>query len=264
MSNISDEELSYPNKPAPPNTIALVDGEAGNPWKETVHGPEALQVKPSYVHNSELREEIPSTAAQSSSAETDSRPSASEDVLREFDPLADTKEAESRMAWETSEGHPMPPPKGKGLCDIEGHDHVPHSAPPTEHPLPSKSGSSSAIGFPSLVSLAKSLTLSRVRPRSLDTAPAEVTDTITAVMSSSKHRPTQSVAATSGSWAEETPGDGGPAGTFERQDSDEPPPFDFQKFLDQMKTKSAEPVAKYLRSYVQIPLRSGVAKDLRR
>jgi Rab5 GDP/GTP exchange factor len=26
--------------------------------------------------------------------------------------------------------------------------------------------------------------------------------------------------------------------------------FDFQKFLDQMKTKGAEPVAKYLRSYV--------------
>lgn len=28
--------------------------------------------------------------------------------------------------------------------------------------------------------------------------------------------------------------------------------FDFQKFLDQMKTKSAEPVSKYLRSYVLI------------
>ena len=30
-----------------------------------------------------------------------------------------------------------------------------------------------------------------------------------------------------------------------RQD---PPPFDFQLFLDQMKSRSAEPVAKYLRS----------------
>ena len=30
----------------------------------------------------------------------------------------------------------------------------------------------------------------------------------------------------------------------------EPPQFDFQRFLDQMKTKSADPVAKYLRSYV--------------
>jgi len=31
---------------------------------------------------------------------------------------------------------------------------------------------------------------------------------------------------------------------------DKNPPFDFQKLLDQMKTKSAEPVARYLRSYV--------------
>jgi Rab5 GDP/GTP exchange factor len=31
---------------------------------------------------------------------------------------------------------------------------------------------------------------------------------------------------------------------------DKDPPFDFQKFLDQMKTKSAEPVARYLRSCV--------------
>lgn len=31
---------------------------------------------------------------------------------------------------------------------------------------------------------------------------------------------------------------------------DKDPPFDFQKFLDQMKSKSAEPVARYLRSFV--------------
>jgi hypothetical protein len=31
---------------------------------------------------------------------------------------------------------------------------------------------------------------------------------------------------------------------------DKDPPFDFQKFLDQMKTKSAEPVARYLRSFL--------------
>jgi hypothetical protein len=33
-------------------------------------------------------------------------------------------------------------------------------------------------------------------------------------------------------------------------DKDQPPPFDFQFFLEQMKSKPAEPVAKYLRSYV--------------
>jgi Rab5 GDP/GTP exchange factor len=32
------------------------------------------------------------------------------------------------------------------------------------------------------------------------------------------------------------------------------PPFDFQKFLDQMKSKSAEPVARYLRSCVMLHL----------
>jgi len=33
-------------------------------------------------------------------------------------------------------------------------------------------------------------------------------------------------------------------------DKDQPPPFDFQSFLEQIKSKPAEPVAKYLRSYV--------------
>ena len=37
-----------------------------------------------------------------------------------------------------------------------------------------------------------------------------------------------------------------PSGKDKEQD---PPQFDFQKFLDQMKKKGAEPVAKYLRSY---------------
>jgi len=34
-------------------------------------------------------------------------------------------------------------------------------------------------------------------------------------------------------------------------DKDQPPPFDFQSFLEQIKSKPAEPVAKYLRSCVQ-------------
>ena len=37
----------------------------------------------------------------------------------------------------------------------------------------------------------------------------------------------------------------------EREDEKEPP-FDFQQFLDQMKSKGAEPVARYLRSYVAV------------
>ncbi|OBZ73998.1 Vacuolar protein sorting-associated protein 9a [Grifola frondosa] len=38
--------------------------------------------------------------------------------------------------------------------------------------------------------------------------------------------------------------------TFGERERSGIPPFDFQKFLDQMKLKGAEPVAKYLRSYV--------------
>lgn len=34
------------------------------------------------------------------------------------------------------------------------------------------------------------------------------------------------------------------------KDKDKDPSFDFQKFLDQMKSKGAEPVARYLRSCV--------------
>jgi Rab5 GDP/GTP exchange factor len=38
--------------------------------------------------------------------------------------------------------------------------------------------------------------------------------------------------------------------TMGETERNEPPPFDFQLFLDQMKSRSAEPVAKYLRSCV--------------
>ena len=43
-------------------------------------------------------------------------------------------------------------------------------------------------------------------------------------------------------------------------DKDQPPQFDFQSFLEQMKSKPAEPVAKYLRSYVMISLRLGLTR----
>ena len=40
--------------------------------------------------------------------------------------------------------------------------------------------------------------------------------------------------------------------TTPRRDKD--PQFDFQTFLDQMKSRSADPIAKYLRSHVLSPL----------
>lgn len=42
-----------------------------------------------------------------------------------------------------------------------------------------------------------------------------------------------------------------PKSTAKDVDRDQPPPFDFQSFLEQMKSKAADPVAKYLRSCVR-------------
>lgn len=250
MSIISDEEPLGARKRESLDAPTPEGGEVENPWKETQPAHDALQPSgTAYVSDAELKERLPSTAAQSSSTATEPLPRASEDVLREFDPLADTKEAESRLAWEISEGHPMPPPKEEGTNDMNEPGPVPQSTSSSEPPaVPSKSATSTGIAFPSLASLAKSLTLSRARPRSLDATPRDVKDAHAAALALSRSQPITPDVSTTARAPDRTSGASGEAGDSERQEPDEPPPFDFQKFLDQMKVKGAEPVAKYLRS----------------
>ncbi|KIP01499.1 hypothetical protein PHLGIDRAFT_131242 [Phlebiopsis gigantea 11061_1 CR5-6] len=176
---------------------------------------------------------------ESTPVETRPRP----EILLEFDPLASSEERAAKEAWETSESHP-PPPRPAPLSLPEPEDIPPPPPSKNADDLPARSTPLSS--FPSLAALARTFALpltSRTRPRSLDTAAAVPSPaTLSSFASQQQLPPTIESAPQSGRSTPSTR-----SGTTT---SGDPPPFDFQKFLDQMKLKAAEPVAKYLRSFL--------------
>lgn len=175
------------------------------------------------------------------------------DVLHEFDPLAVQEEKAAKEAWENAESHPQvspPPPPEAPHKSTEGGGSGGESGPPA---VPAKTveeparPSSPMSSFPSLAALARTFALpltSRQRPRSLDSATAVPSPATLSSFASQQQagRPSESGSA---------PGSGAstPTSRAGRSNDGDPPQFDFQRFLEQMKSKSAEPVAKYLRSY---------------
>ena len=166
----------------------------------------------------------------------------SKDFLKEFDPL---EEEVAREAWKNSDGHPppprtpSPPPPAPQIKEL--------LVSPTS-PSPPDSGSLSSSSFPSLASLARNLalpSLSRPRPLSLDGArpvpsPATLSSLAAQQEPSTGQEPSTSASHSASDTSSPT--------SNSRQNLDIP--FDFQHFLDQMKSRSADPVSKYLRSYV--------------
>lgn len=165
----------------------------------------------------------------------------SKDVLSEFDPLADAEEKESRDAWASSESHP-PPPRTPS----------PPPEPPAkdDHPAASAISPASSASFASLAALARSFSipLARSRPVSMDMAkPVPSPSTMSSFVSQQQRPHTSPSTPTKASLPLTDDTEDSEAG----KDNDEIP-FDFQKFLDQMKSRSAEPVAKYLKSCVSL------------
>ncbi|PPQ98935.1 hypothetical protein CVT24_003562 [Panaeolus cyanescens] len=195
-----------------------------------------------------LKEEIPITPPPKEEVR--------KDVLDEFDPLvASPEEKAARDAWESSEGHP-PPPRTPSPPTPPVKDSTASTPAPTEDTTPNAlSPSQSAVpiaspsSFPSLAAFARSFSIPLVRPRpvSLDATVKAVPSPATAASfaaqqdasrGDSSKRPTSGTSTpnrTGSGPSSPKPNDGG---------------FDFQRFLDQMKTRSAEPVSKYLRSFL--------------
>ena len=216
-----------------------------------------LAPQPLHTPSPDALEDIASEGINAEDGHTLEPASAHPDILNTFDPLAHHEEQSAREAWANAEGHPLP------------------VRPPKQGPVPQESGnpSSSSSTFPSFSSFARSFALpslpnmsislvagTRTRPQSLDTAMVVQTpvhpvsfaaqqDAELSTRGSPKMDavtlPTQVVhgALRRNDLSHERPGG-----------KDRDPPFDFQKFLDQMKTKSAEPVARYLRSCVPDPV----------
>ncbi|KAK0188691.1 hypothetical protein F5146DRAFT_983263 [Armillaria mellea] len=167
-----------------------------------------------------------------------------QEVLEEFDPLVNQEEKDARKAWESSEGHPPhtdPSPVAP--------------TPPSKDQTPPNDVQASSSSFPSLAALARSFQMPKLthsRPLSLDMAkPVPSPDTLSSFASQqqrppkyepiSQANPEPSRTSTPGIVREDSP-------AVDQSKGD--PPFDFQKFLDQMKSRSAEAVSKYLKSFL--------------
>ncbi|KAJ7066508.1 hypothetical protein C8F01DRAFT_1123525 [Mycena amicta] len=200
-----------------------------NPWSETPkvdRQPTPVESRPIELSDSSLLDDSFAPGFQnepSGSLEFQSV----EEVISEFDPLANRDEAAAKHAWENTEGHP-PPPRTP-------------SPPPTPPSKDTELTTPSASVFPSLSALARTFSLPlkhKSRPGSIDAArpvpsPSKLSNFV--------EQQTRQAEAPDTSRNTPSPP---PAVT------DDPPPFDFQKFLDQMKSRHAEAVAKYLKSFL--------------
>ena len=237
-----------------------------NPWNDSAPTP-PLVMQPLQTPSPGAFEDIASRSGEMKSDqdrthhELDSHVLA--DTLDTFDPLSHQEEQSAREAWANAEGHPPPilPPKQED------------DAPPPERESES-SGSTvtSTSTFPSFSSFARSFALpslpnmnmslvagtgtgtTRARPQSLDTATLMSTPIHAATFAAQQDTETSARGSPKIDAAtvppptvprRETPSQERNAGPKGKD-----PPFDFQKFLDQMKSKSAESVARYLRSCV--------------
>lgn len=215
-----------------------------------------LAPQPLHTPSPDALESIVSGGIETEDGHTLGPTSAHADILETFDPLAHHEEQSAREAWANAEGHPLPvPPKQDPVPQESGNPSSSSSSSPST--FPSFSSFARSFALPSLPNVSMSLVAgTRVRPQSLDTAmvvqtpvhpvsfAAQQDADITARGSpkiDAVALPTQVAhsALRRNDTSQERPGG-----------KDKDPPFDFQKFLDQMKTKSAEPIARYLRSCV--------------
>ncbi|KIJ65541.1 hypothetical protein HYDPIDRAFT_27542 [Hydnomerulius pinastri MD-312] len=269
-----------------PSTLAETVGVASqpsvspNPWADEQP---KLQLKPvSTPDPASIQEATPSIFDTSMTHQrVDSGVDIPRDVLREFDPLVTEAEIDSRRAWADAEGHPPPPrPPSRsgtraqsrsGSQDLSRGSAGSRPSSPGPQPLAHTPSSS----FPSLAAIARSFSIPNVtkprsRPLSMDTAKPIASPSPTMVASFSaqqqqaapsnapsplskplplqpdNNEKSQSAPNTRSITPSDPVGDSG--SDLPRKDKESQ--FDFQKFLDQMKSKGAEPVAKYLRSFL--------------
>lgn len=254
--------------------------EAQNPWSEEQL---KLDLKPAHTPDpAAINAASPSVFAAPADLinnALDHQVRVSKDVLTQFDPFTNEDELSAHQAWASSEGHP-PPPRIPSRPSSRAHSRSaskdiqrdgPSSRSGSPSPQPSTSSASSA--FPSLAAIARTFSIpsvatrARPRPLSMDAAKPIATPSPTTVSSFaqqqsqstapsplSKQIPlppdyaaskTQSAPDTRSA----TPAITSPSGS-ESPPKDKDPSFNFQKFLDQMKSRGAEPLGKYVRSFL--------------
>ncbi|RDB23795.1 Vacuolar protein sorting-associated protein 9a [Hypsizygus marmoreus] len=235
----------------------LIDNDSTaitNPWSDAADGQKLVdgEERPLHTPDPSLFDNTIAGGLQAvESSPTDARPKVSKDVLSQFDPLANLEEEAAKEAWESSEAHPPPPRTPSPSAPLAPLKDLPLLSPP-ESP---QSGSLSSSSFPSLVALARTFsipTLSRPRPLSLDAAKAVPSPATLSSFASQQDTPRNDLITTGKDSAarSDTPNGSGTASPVPGSREKGEIPFDFQNFLDQMKSRSAEPVSKYLRSFL--------------
>lgn len=244
------------------STALLADTPSeSNPWQDKA--PDSLlAIKSDEIHAPDISEVDKAIHAAPEPSPKPAREAHAEEVLHEFDPLANPEEQDAREAWARSESHP-PTRNISLLQESEPSPSVPGKPepPPKDvsviptiqtHPFADSNEApkrSSGSNFPALAALARTFSIPRARPVSMDTAknvPSPTTLSSFASQQERPHDPELSSAITRSS----TPAGSGTESPRPGRERDKEPVFDFQKFLDQMKMKQTEPVAKFLRSYV--------------
>jgi hypothetical protein len=220
-----------------------------NPWGDEVTQSPISPAVPTPVDTSFITNQPETTPF-----EAKEKVEVNQGVLDEFDPLRNRDEQAAKDAWEKSESHPPP------VLISHANDQTPTSVAANnvvdDGPSISRPTTPS---FPGLAAIARSFSLPRsrnARPLSIDVATTISSPTMaTFAQQQLKHTRSQSqqpntqerqpqpIPASNSAPIPSTSGN-------HDNEKDQPVPFDFQKFLDQMKSKPAEPVAKYLRSYV--------------
>lgn len=240
----SIDDLRYSEPAAVPQAAVVLDPPVDpNPWNDDLNlrlEKVADKERPIRPPDLAIPDDTGGFQTEVPAATLDFRPVVTNEVLSEFDPLVIEEEKAAREAWKTSEAHP-PPPRTP--------------SPPLSGPTPlasPQSGASISSSFPSLSAFARSFsipTIGRSRPASLDVA--KRVPSPSTLSSFASRQANQEEADTDRSVDErESHQNSTESSTLPERDKTDPPPFDFQKFLDQMKSRGAEPVSKYLKSYV--------------
>ncbi|KAG2365044.1 hypothetical protein BDR07DRAFT_1400174 [Suillus spraguei] len=280
-SNLDSLHISLNSRPPPGLQTPAIPSvtEAENPWSE-----EQLKLELKRAHTPDptaINAAAPSVFAAPADLNTtlDHQVRVSKDVLTQFDPFTNEDELNAHQAWASLEGHP-PPPRVTSRSSSRAHSRsasgdIQRNGPSSRSgsPAPQSSTSSALSAFPSLAAIARTLSIpsvtnrARPRPLSIDVA-KPIASPSPATMSSfaqqqsqsaapsplSKHIPlpsdfttlrTQSVPDTRST----TPAIASPSGS-ESPRKDKDASFNFQRFLEQMKSRGAEPLGKYVRSFL--------------
>ncbi|CAE6470703.1 unnamed protein product [Rhizoctonia solani] len=194
--------------------------------------------------------DFPATSVAGSPPSSAPKPRYNSAVVDEFDPLAKPKSPKAPTS-----GRPLTPTQGRPLTPTQGRAQTPTTSQgraPTpisrtdqtgQRPPTPTSAPATVATFPTIASIARSF-ISRPNSPVTTSRPEFPSGSPTSKSPSLPHSPatrTRPVQPSNLATSSEQP---------RTPTTPDPEQFDFQKFLDQLKSRPADPVAKYLRSFL--------------